>query len=125
MASAPCSVAWLFWWHRRFSLWPLTHRFLAKAIQLFIDLLEATTAVDAKYDDCISTVLAVEDVHSGSRQRAVGLLHRQRHRKGNLQHLIAAWMACTGKNLLAKGLVEVGHTHHAGALQPLLLQQLL
>ena len=30
------------------SHWPLTHRFLAKAIQLFIDLLEATATVDAK-----------------------------------------------------------------------------
>lgn len=104
MMSAPRSFAWLFWWHRRLSHRPLTHRFLAKAIQLFIDLLEATATVDAKDDNRIATVFTVEDACPGSRQGAVGLLERQRHRKGNLQHLIAARMPRTGKNLISNSL---------------------
>ena len=34
-------------------------------------------------------------------------------------------MTRTGKDLIAKGLIEIGHTNHARALQALFLQQLL
>lgn len=84
--------------------------------------MEAAPAIDAKDDNRIAAVLAVKDAYPGSRQRTVSLFERQRHRKGNLQHLIAARMPRTGKNLIAKGLIEIGHTNHARALQALFLQ---
>ena len=34
-------------------------------------------------------------------------------------------MTRAGKDLIAKGLIEIGHTNHARALQALFLQQLL
>ena len=102
---------------------PLAHRLLTKAIQLLVHLLQAAATIDTENDDGVTAVLAVEDIGACRRQGAVGLLERQRHGKGK-QHLIATWMPRTGKDLIAKRLVEVGHTHHARTLQPLFFQKL-
>lgn len=56
---------------------------------------------------------------------AVGLAQREGHGKRYLEHLVARGVARAGEDLVAKRLVEVGHAHHAGACQALLVKELL
>ena len=104
---------------------PLADSFLAKAIEFLVDLLQRAATVDAEDDDGVAAALAVEVAHPGRRERAVGLAQREGHGKRYLEHLVARGVARAGEDLVAKRLVEVGHAHHAGACQALLVKELL
>ena len=97
----------------------------AQPIELFVNLLQRASSIDTKENDGVASTLGVQACHTRSRKRPIGLAHAQSHSEGDLQHLVARRMTLSSKNLVAKGLVKVGHTHHTHAFEVLFLQQLL
>src|SRR5699024_1801663 len=58
-------------------------------------------------------------------QKTVRLLERKPHRERQLQHLVARRAALAHEYLIAERVVEARPTHRLGALEALLLEQLL
>ena len=101
----------------------LADRVFAEAVELFVGLVERAAFAQAEGYDGIAAALAVKIVCACCLEKATCFLQGEGHGEGDLQHLVARWVALAGEDLVAERFVESGVSYDVRPLEVFDIEQ--